>query len=189
MMRLLQPADAADTARIVRTCARWLREAMGIAVVEYRIGNTFTGSIDILAADREHVYLVTVTTGRLGDALLGALTGHRWFLENRGFLARVYQSDETDLALPPVLMILSPSFPPEIASILGHGLKPEVRLFQYSIFGSEDAPELHVEELKVSPESGGPSDEDIQSLASELGIERAGLPEGEIRDFLAAVRA
>ncbi len=189
MMRMLKPVNIADTAHIIRMCAGWLKEGLGLKIVEYRIGNSFTGSIDILAGGRDAVYLVTINTGRLGDALLGALTGYRWYLENREFLARVYQPGEVDLGLPTRLMILSPSFPPEISSILGHGLKAEVRLFQYIILGSEDDPDICVEEIcpSAAPEEHGTRS--FAALAKELGVEEAGMSDDEMGRFLDAMRA
>jgi hypothetical protein len=188
MMRFLKTINIADSAHIIRICAQWLKEGLGLRIVEYRIGNAFTGSIDILAVDKDKICLVTINTGRLGDALLGALTGHRWYLENRDFLARVYQEGEIDFTLPVMLMILSPSFPPEISSILHHGLKADVKLFQYVILGSENDPDIYVEEVctsRVTQEAA----QGFAGLTQELGIEKAGLSDDEISDFLTAMRA
>ena len=88
MMRFLKPVNIADSAHIIRICAQWLKEGLGLRIVQYRIGNSFTGSIDILAVDKDRIYLVTINTGKLSDPLLGALTGYRWYLENREFLAQ-----------------------------------------------------------------------------------------------------
>ncbi len=187
MMRLLKPVRIGDTSRIIRMCAQWIREDLGLHVVEYRIGNAFTGSIDILAVDADRVYFLTVNTGRLGDALLGALTGYRWFLENREFLDRVYHSDEVNLFGQPVLVLLSPDFPPEIHSILSNGLGIEFRLFRYFLTGSEEAPDLYVDEVLPNGAAAQEESTRFDGLVRELGIERAGLDADEVRDFLAAV--
>jgi hypothetical protein len=188
MMRFLKPVNIADSAHIIRICALWLKEGLGLRIVEYRIGNSFTGSIDILAVDKDKIYLVTINTGKLSDALFGALTGYRWYLENREFLARVYQPSEIDFTLPTMLMILSPSFPPEINSILQHGLKADVRLFQYVILGSENDPDIYVEEMRTS-EAPQVVTQSFEGLTQELGIEKAGLANKEISEFLMAMRA
>ena len=188
MMRFLKPVNIADSARIIRICAQWLSQGLGLRIVEYRIGNSFTGSIDILAVDKDKIYLVTINTGRLSDALLAALTGYRWYLENREFLARVYQPSEIDFTLPEMLMILSPSFPAEISSILHHGLKANVRLFQYVILGSETDPDIYVEEICTS-QAPQEAIQGCPGLTQELGIEKAGLTEGEINEFFMAMRA
>lgn len=187
-MRFLKPVNIADSAHIIRICAQWLKEGLGLRIVEYRIGNSFTGSIDILAVDQSKIYLVTINTGKLSDALLGALTGYRWYLENREFLTRVYQPSEIDFTLPAMLIILSPSFPAEINSILQHCLKADVRLFQYIILGSEDDPDIYVEEICTSD---APQEEtqSCAGLTQELGIEKAGLTDKEISEFLIAMRA
>jgi hypothetical protein len=188
MMRFLKSVNLSDTAHIIRICAQWIKEGLGLRIVEYRIGNSFTGSIDILAVDKDKIYLVTINTGKLSDALLGALTGYRWYLENREFLARVYQPGEVDFTLPTMLMILSPSFPPEINSILQSSLKADVRLFQYVILGSENDPDIYVEEICIS-EAQQKVSQGFEGLMQELRIEKAGLTEGEIREFLIAMRA
>ena len=188
MMRFLKPVNIADSAHIIRICAQWLSQGLGLRIVEYRIGNSFTGSIDILAVDKGKIYLVTINTGKISDALLGALTGYRWYLENREFLARVYQPSEIDFTLPAMLIILSPSFPAEINSILQHGLKADVRLFQYVILGSENDPDIFVEEICTSDVPQGVT-QSFAGLTQELGIEKAGLTDGEISEFLMAIRA
>jgi hypothetical protein len=188
MMRFLKPVNIADSAHIIRICAQWLKDGLGLRIVEYRIGNSFTGSIDILAVDKGKIYLVTINTGKLSDALLGALTGYRWYLENREFLARVYQPSEIDFTLPTMLIILSPSFPAEINSILQHGLKADVRLFQYVILGSENDPDIYVEEICTSDAPQGVT-QSFTGLTQELGIEKAGLTDGEISEFLITMRS
>lgn len=189
MMRVLTSIRLTDTAQAIRICARWLSEGLGLKVLEYRIGNAFTGSIDILAAGAGRVYLVTVNTGRLGDALLEALTAYRWYLENREFLGRVYGTEGISLTGEPVHVLLSNEYPPEIRSILLQGLKVEFRLFKYLVMGSEEAPELYVEELIPPGRSEETRVPALDEIRSELGIEQAGLSDEEIGDFLAALRA
>ncbi len=188
MMRLLKPVSVADTARLIRLCAQWVKDGLGLGIVEYRIGNAFTGSIDILAVDRSRVYLVTVNTGSLADAILEALTGYRWFCENSEFLHRVYRSGSIDLLQKPVLVLLSPEYPPEIHSVLRLGLAVEFRLFKYLVLGSEDEPELYVEEVHGHGAATAPATFDPAEIRRELGIEKAGLGDDEIVEFLTAVR-
>lgn len=189
MMRLLKPIQLTDTAQTIRICAQWLKEDLGLKVVEYRIGNAFTGSIDILAADAGRAYLVTINTGRLSDALLEALTGYRWYLENREFLDRVYGTEGISLMGQPVLMLLSNEFPPETRSIFLQGLKVDFRLFKYLVMGSEETPELYVEELLPSGTPEKTQVQDLDKIRRELGIEQAGLDDEEIRDFLLTMKA
>jgi len=189
MMRMLKPANITDPDHISRICAGWIKEGLGLRIIDYRIGNTFTGSIDILSAGKGMVYLVYINTGSLSDTLLCALTGYRWFLENREFLARVYQTGELDLSAPTSLMILSPSFPPEISSILSQGLKVPLKLFQYLIFGSKDNPEIFVEEICMPTPQEKQETQGNALLIKELGLEKAGMSDDEVGSFLQAMRA
>ena len=189
MMRLLKPIRLSDTAQTIRICAQWLREDLGLKVVEYRIGNAFTGSIDILAVDAGRVYLVTVNAGRLSDALLEALTGYRWFLENREFLDRVYGTEGISIMGQPMLLLLSNEFPPETQSVFLRGLKVDFRLFKYLVMGSEEAPELYVEELLPPGSSEKAQVQDLEKIRRDLGIEQAELNDEEIRDFFATMKA
>lgn len=189
MMRMLKPANITDPDHISRICAGWIKEGLGLRIIDYRIGNSFTGSIDIMAAGKGIVNLVYINTGSLSDTLLCALTGYRWYLENREFLARVYQTGELDLSAPTRLMILSPSFPPEISSILSHGLKVPLKLFQYLIFGSEDNPEIYVEEVSMPAPQQEQGTRGNALLIKELGLEKAGMSDDEVGRFLHAMRA
>ncbi len=87
-----------------------------------------------------------------------------------------------------MLMILSPSFPPEINSILQYNLKADVRLFQYVILGSESDPDIYVEEI-CSSRAPQELTHDFAGLTKELGIEKAGLTDKEISEFFIAMRA
>jgi len=188
-VRLMAPLAARDPAEIARSCAQWLGSELGLHIVEYRIGNPFTGCIDILAAGKGEVHLVTVTAGGFGDALLGALTSYRWFMDNRAFLERLYGSQDVTLAGKPVLSIFSNSFPSGIQDVLACTVSVEIRLFRYSLMGTPEETVLCVVQAGLrQPEAGG-VDEDIDALVQELAIGKAGLGRDEIRDFLAAMRA
>lgn len=188
-MRYLKPVAGADHEQTTRTCARWFSDELGLRIVEYQLGNVFTGCIDMLATDDTHVYLIIVNDARLEDALLRALMGYGWFQANLGFLSRGYPKEEIDLSLPPVLVICSPSFPHEAPAIFDNALKPPVRLFKYVMLGAPQDPDLYIEEISSGPAvSHAPAArEDLAALRQELGITRAGLTDEEIRDFRAAL--
>jgi hypothetical protein len=188
MMRYLKPMVPADHEQMTKTCAHWFRDELGLTIVEYHLGNAFTGSIDMLATDRKSVFLITVSSSRLEDGLLRSLTGYWWFQVNKDFLCRVYSKEEIDLSLPPVIMILSPTFPPETKSILMQALKLPVRLFRCLMFGTQADPELYIEELPPHHAVEERAPDDLDDLRRELSIERAGLTDGEIRDFQAAMK-
>ena len=61
--------------------------------------------------------------------------------------------------------------------------------FKYLVMGSEEAPELYVEELIPPGRSEETRVPDLDEIRRELGIEQAGLSDEEIGDFLAALRA
>ena len=187
IMRFLKPINA-DHDHITRMCGHWFRDELGLKIVEYQLGNTFTGCIDMLATDGMKVSLITVNSARFDEALLRSLMGFRWLHENKEFLSRVYGPQEIDLLLPLEIVILSPTFPPEALSILRQALKLPVRLFRYMLFDSEGDPEIYIEELSdhVSQER---SSSNFDRLRRELGIEKAGLTDEEILEFQAAMRA
>lgn len=183
-MRFLKPLIPGDHAQMAKACAQWFRDEMGLKIVEYNLGNAFTGSIDILATDGASLLLITVSSTQVEEALLRSLTGLWWFSANKTFLARVFSKTELDLNLPPQIMILAPHFPPEAKAILSQALTVPVRLFRYMAFGSEADPELFIEELGApafAPQSF--QDEDFNALRRELGIAKASLSDEEIRDF------
>jgi len=188
IMRFLKPTINADHDQITRMCGHWFRDELGLKIVEYHLGNIFTGRIDMLATDGVKVFLITINSARFDEALLRSLMGFRWLHENKEFLSRAYGPQEIDLLLPLEIVILSPTFPPEALSILRQALKLPVRLFRYMLFDSEGDPEIYIEELSdhVSEER---SSSNFDRLRRELGIEKAGLTDEEIQEFQAAMRA
>ena len=185
MMRFLKPLTPSDHPEMAKACGQWFRDELGLKIVEYNLGNSFTGSIDILATDGKHLILITVSSTQIEEALLRSLTGLWWFSANKTFLARVFSKAELDLTLPPQIMILAPNFPPESKAIMEQALTVPVRLFRYMAFGSETNPELFIEELGTPRAVQAPvaQTEDFDALRKELGIEKADLSDEEIRDF------
>jgi hypothetical protein len=183
-MRFLKPLVPGDHAEMAKACAQWFRDEMGLKIVEYHLGNAFTGSIDILATDGASLSLITVSSAEVEEALLRSLTGLWWFGANKTFLARVFSKTELDLDLPLQIMIMAPHFPPQAKAILSQTLTVPVRLFRFMAFGSEAEPELFIEELGTpSPAPQAVQAEDFNALRRELGIDKASLSDEEIRDF------
>lgn len=186
-MRYLKPVSGGDHELTTRTHARWFTDELGLRIVEYHLGNAFTGAIDLLATDDRQVYLITVGEGRLEDALLRALTGAWWFQANLAFLQRGYPKQEIDLTLPVVLMICASSFPHEASSICAQTLKLPVRLFRAVLLGAAEDPDLYIEELTPSQTVPPKAPEDLAALRVALGIEKAGVTDEEIREFRTAM--
>jgi hypothetical protein len=187
-MRFLKPLIPSDHEEMAKACGQWFRDELGLKIVEFNLGNTFTGSIDILATDGRHLFLITLSSTQIEEALLRSLTGLWWFSANKSFLARVFAKSELDLTLPLQIMILAPNFPPEAKAILTQALTVPVRLFRYLAFGSETSPEVFIEELGVTHAAPQPvTAEDFNLLRRELGLEKAGLTDEEIRDFRATM--
>jgi len=188
-MRFLKPLTPNDHTEMVKACGQWFRDELGLRIVEYNLGNTFTGSIDILATDDKHVILITTSASGLEESLLRSLTGLWWFSANKTFLARVFSKAELDLSLPPQIMILAPNFPPEAKTIMNQALTVPVRLFRCLAFGSQTNPELFIEELGAPHAAQAPAvqNEDYDALRKDLGIEKAGLSDEEIRDFKSTI--
>ena len=183
-MRFLKPLIPGDPVEMAKACSQWFRDELGLKIVEYNLGNTFTGSIDILATDGSCLFLITVSSTQIEEALLRSLTGLWWFSANKTFLDRIFSKTELDLKLPLQIMILAPNFPPEAKAIFSQALTVPVRLFRYMAFGSEANPELFIEELGAPACAPRPAQaEDFNVLRRELGIDKAGLSDDEIRDF------
>jgi len=184
-MRFLKPLAPSDHSEMAKACGQWFKDELGLKVVEYNLGNSFTGSIDILATDGRHLCLITVSSTQLDEALLRALTGLWWFSSNKTFLGRVFAKTELDLTLPPQIMILAPNFPPEAKAIMAQALTVPVRFFRYMAFGSDANPELFIEELGATHivQPSHSQTEDFDALRQELGLEKDVLSDEEIRDF------
>ncbi len=187
-MRYLKPVSGTNYEQITHACAQWFSEEIGLRIVEYRLGNAFTGCIDMLATDEKNVFLITVSETRLEDALLRALMGYWWYQENLSLLGRCYTKEEIDLSLVPVIIIVSPTFIPEAFSIFEHALRPPIRLFRYMLLGSSKDPDLYIEELSPPHTALQPVTEDLAALKQELGIEKAGLTDEEIHAFLTTMK-
>ena len=187
-MRYLKPVSETNYEEITRACAQWFSEEIGLRIVEYRLGNAFTGCIDMLATDEKNVFLITVNEARLEDALLRALMGYWWYQVNLSFLGRCYTKEEIDLSLVPVIIIVSPTFIPEAFSIFEHALRPPIRLFKYVLLGSSKDPDLYIEEILPSNAALQPVTDHLAALKQELAIEKAGLTNEEIQAFLMSMK-
>ncbi len=187
-MRYLKPVSETDYKQTTRACAQWFSEELGLRIVEYGLGNAFTGCIDMLATDEKNVFLITVNEARLEDALLRALMGYWWYHTNLSFLGRCYTKEEIDISLAPVIIIVSPAFIPEAFSIFEHALRPPIRLFRYVLLGSSKDPDLYIEELSPSHAALQPVTDHIAALKQELSIEKAGLTDEEIQAFLTTMK-
>ncbi len=188
MSRILKPVCARNVEYVHQVVARYFIDEHEFRIVEYNLGNAFTGNIDILAADTVSLFLVTINRADFAGALLRSLTGYRWFCENRDFLRRVYPPEDVNIDLPVELIILSEEFPPEIPSVLGEVCSVPLRLYRYRLFGQEEDPDIFVEEIcSEGTVDHGPS-RDLDALRKELAIEPAGLSDEDIRDFLKAMK-
>jgi hypothetical protein len=170
------------------SCAQWFTQEIGFRIVEYQLGNAFTGCIDMLATDGKNVFLITVNEAHLEEALLRALMGYWWYHANLSFLGRCYTKEEVDLSLVPVIIIVSPTFIPEAFSIFEHALRPPIRLFRYVLLGSPKDPDLYLEELSSSHSALQPITDQLAELRQELGIEKAGLTDEEIQALLTSMK-
>lgn len=189
-MILVKPRSITDPAEVARACGHWLVVEKGLRIVEYRMGNSFTGNIDILAVGADKVYLVIINTSGFAEALLGGITSLRWFVENRAFLEKLYGTDDVSFSGTPVVAVFSASFPPGIKEVLSGAMKVDFLLFKYSFMGTDGEPLLCVEEMTGGASALESHDEavDPDALIQELGIEQARLTHEEIREFLAAMR-
>jgi hypothetical protein len=187
MTRILNPVSGKTAKYLGQICARYFKESQGMRVVEYDLGNAFTGRIDLLATDNARICLVTIGTADFAHDLFRSLTGYRWFRENHEFLSRVYSRDEIDLSLPLRLVILSQELPADAPGLCGDVLAVPVELYRYRLFGSGDDPDISME-CVCRPEEGARAvQEDFDALRRDLGIEAACLTDQDIRDFRLAL--
>lgn len=185
MTRVLTPISGKAATHLDQVCARYFKEALGLRVVQYGLGNAFTGRIDLLATDGAGIQLITIGTADFPNDLLRSLTGYRWFRENREFLQRVYGPDEIDLGLPVSLVVLSQVLPPDAGALCRELLVVPVSLHTYRLYGSREDPDISVERVLDSSEGAGR--EAFEALRRELGIEAAGITDQDIRDFRQAL--
>ncbi|MFY9396821.1 MAG: hypothetical protein WAR22_00495 [Desulfomonilia bacterium] len=178
MTRILKAVPASRASYLTQVCEQYFREAHGLRIVERSLGNEFTGMIDLLATDGSQICLVTIGTGEFSRSLFRSFMGYRWFRENREFLGRVYDSREIDLALPARLIILSEDIPFGAGAMCVEVCSVEVRLYRYRLFGTEDDPDISIEDAS-EPCREQPSESSIQALIRELGIGCTGITEQE----------
>jgi hypothetical protein len=70
MTRILKPVSSKTVKYLNQICAEYFRQTLGFRIVEYNLGNNFTGRIDLLATDRSRNYLVTIGTADFAHAML-----------------------------------------------------------------------------------------------------------------------
>ncbi|HHO75376.1 MAG TPA: hypothetical protein ENN05_02975 [Deltaproteobacteria bacterium] len=189
MSRILKPVSLQGVEYVHQICAQYFVDEHGFKIVEYNLGNTFTGKIDLLATNSAEVFLITLNMEDFPGALLRSFMGLRWFRENLDFLKRVYPPEDIDLNLPVGLIILSKEFPPEIHSILAEVCSVRVHLYRYEFFGSVEDPDIFIRDIRESATSELQTDQDLGELRKELGIEPANMSDEEIREFQAAMKA
>ena len=189
MSRILKPVSLQRTEYLQQICARYFIHEHGFRIIEFNLGNTFTGNVDLLAATDTSLFLITIGSTGFADALLRSLTGYRWFRENRDFLRRIYPPEDINIDLPVCLIILSLEFPPEIPSILDEVCSVPVGLYRYRLLGSADDPDIFIEDICSPAGSEAGHELDPDALRKELGIEHANLSDDDIREFFHAMRA
>lgn len=187
MTRILKPVPSKTVKYLNQICAQYFKEAHGYRIIEYNLGNNFTGRVDLLAADKSRVYLVTIDTSDFPHALFRSLMGYRWFKENHEFLKRAYSPEEIDLTQPVSLVILSQDFPSGACDMCEDICTVPISLYRYRLFGSGDDPDISIESLSEPTEDISLPGNDLDALRKELDIELADLSDRDIKDFRAAM--
>lgn len=187
MTRILKPVPSKTVKYLNQICAQYFKETYGYRIVEYDLGNNFTGRIDLLATDRSRVYLVTIGTSDFPHAFFRSLMGYRWFKENQEFLQRVYSPEEIDLSLPLNLVILSQDLPSGACDMCDDISTVPISLFRYQLFGSGEDPDISIENVSEPVGSNSQPEENLEALKKDLGIELADLSDQDIRDFRTAM--
>ncbi len=187
MTRILKPVPSKTVKYLHQICAQYFRETHGYRIIEYNLGNNFTGRIDLLATDCSKVYLITIGTADFAHALFRSLMGYRWFRENLDFLRRVYSAEEIDLRLPPCLVILSQDVPSGTCEMCEELCSVPISLYRYGLFGSGEDPDMSIESISGPIEVSATAEENLSALRKDLGIELAMISDQDIRDFRAAM--
>lgn len=187
MTRILKPVPGKAAKYLNQVCGQYFRDACGLRVIEYNLGNNFTGMIDLLATDDSRIYLVTIGTADFPHSLFRSLMGYRWFKENIEFLRRAYSREEVDMTLPLSIIILSQEFPPGTSEMCEEICTAPISLYRYRLFGSDEDPDISMENISCPREEPASPEQDLQALRTDLGIEQAGLTDQEIIDFRSAM--
>jgi hypothetical protein len=185
--RILKPVSGKAATYLSQICAQYFKETLNLRVVEYDLGNAFTGRIDLLATDGSSICLITIGIADFPHDLLRSLTGYRWFRENHEFLSRVYSREEIDLGLPVRLVLLSQELPVDAAGLCREVLTLPVTLYTYRLYGDRDDPDITMECVFDPGEGIRAAFEDFNALRRDLGIQAAGLSDQDIRDFRLAL--
>ncbi len=191
MTKILKPLTLSKGRRLIEICSDFLVDAMDLKVIGQGLGSRETGVIDILAIDKDKLYITTVDTSDFSDALFRSILAYRWYKENRGLIEKLSTSlSGTDnlRALEPSLVVFSPSPPQGIYSALKELFSLPVYVFRFTLFGSETSPEIFAEEMDASLSTSKPTDFDTASIRKELGIEASNLTDEEIKEFLETFR-
>jgi hypothetical protein len=188
MSRILKSVSSQKVEYLHQICARYFVDEHGFSVVEYNLGNTFTGNIDILATDGSSLFLITINRDDFAGSLLRLFMGYRWFKENYEFLRRIYPPEDVNIDLPVSLIVLSQEFPPDMDAVLRQVCSIPVKFYRYRLFGNQDDPDIFIEDIfsTVSLEVIG--EQDLGDLRKELGIEPADLSDEEILGLMIFIR-
>jgi hypothetical protein len=187
MTRILKPVPSKTVKYLNQICAQYFKETHDFRIIEYNLGNNFTGRIDLLATDRKRVVLVTIGTADFPHALFRSLMGYRWFRENHDFLRRAYSPEEIDLNLPISLVILSQDIPSGTCDMCEDVCSIPISLYRYRLYGSGEDPDISIENISDPQEELLKPEENLESLRRDLGIELAHLSDQDIRDFRTAM--
>jgi hypothetical protein len=188
MSKILKTVPPRKVEYLHQICARYFAEEHGFSIVEYNLGNTFTGNIDILATDGNSLLLITINRDDFAGSLLRSFMGYRLFKENHEFLRRVYPPEDVNIDLPVSLIVLSQEFPPDMDAVLRQVCSIPVKFYRYRLFGNQDDPDIFIEDICSTVSFEVIKEQDLDELRKKLGIEPADLSDEEILEFQAAMR-
>jgi len=183
MTRILKPIIIENHEKISQICAQFFIEERGFKIIDSNLGNNEIAGIDLLATDFENIYLVTVSTSDIKDALFRSIMAYNWYKENKAILSRIYALHDNFFEMSPTLIILSPYFPHEMHPVLKELCKVPIQFYKYTAFGQEADPDVFIEDISQHHGLATYGEPDLNKLRKGLDIELANLTDEEIKEF------
>ena len=191
MTRILKPLILSTHERLIEIFSDFLTNEKGLNVLGQGLGGKQINAIDILATDKDKLYITTVNTSDFRDAVFRSILSYGWYKENKNLIERLFASftglDKLS-GLEPNLAIFSATVPVDIYSTLKELFSVPVQIYRYTLFGTETSPEIFVEEMDSKNLSTKPNELDPDMVKKELGIKAYTLTDEEIKEFLEIFR-
>jgi hypothetical protein len=132
---LLQTSTAIDRELLIST----LKENTaaldeGMKTIDANVSCAPFGFIDLVAADRvDRICVINVDTFQSDLSILRGVAHVDWIIRNASVVKRMYDRQTIDLAMPPHLFLVAPSFSPLLKCVAQRIAFPKVHCFAYRV--------------------------------------------------------